>query len=575
MGKVSRWLFCLIVIVMMTIPVTLWAKDKAKIAVLPFAVHSSENIDYVQQGIWDMLSSRISSNEKLAVSSKESVLEAVNALKKKDLSQADVYGIGKSLNVDYAVWGSVTKIGNSLSIDGKLIDISTNKTPVSIFTQSQGMDDVITKINDFAKRIDQFAMGGGTAEASTAAGGTKAAAPETKESQIVAGMRSGRRGTLTGTINPDFIRGGLPGDKKGSWMSQRYPTEYRGLDVGDVNGDGLNEIVTIDSNSVYIFQKKGKDMTLLTKISGKNYEKYVGVDVFNLTGGNAKDIIVSNVYSVSTTDKAFNNIQSFILSWRDGKFVKVADNLPWLFRVINNSGTQRLLGQQLSVGASMSMGGSLIFQTPIHEMIWRDGKVEEGRKMRVPNGIGVYGLAIDNMGEGRDKIITFNEYDHLVVFEETEKDLLKISSIMGGKEMIFKSDDVFGGSNIFIPVYSDTGAGADFGVFHKFLSPRILTYDVDKKGTRELFIAKNDAPTGRIFENIRIFSSTEFFNLHWDSLGLTENWHTKKMGGYAVDYQIKDIDNDGEDDIIIALVTSSGSLAGKSSVIVSYKMRAE
>ena len=383
MGKVSRWLFCFIVIVIMAIPGALWAKDKAKVAVLPFAIHSSENIDYVQQGIWDMLSSRISANDKLSVSSKESVLEAVKAFNKKDLSPADVYGIGKSLNVDYTVWGSVTKIGNSLSIDGKLVDISTNKTPVSIFTQSQGMDDVITKINDFAKRIDQYAMGGGTTESPAAAmdaGGTKSAAPETKEKQVIAGMRSGRKATLTGAVNPDFVRGGMPYDKKGSWMSQRYPTEYRGIDVGDVNGDGLNEIVAIDNNSVYVFQKKGKDMHLLQKISGKNYEKYLGVDVFSLTGGNTKDIIVSNIYSVATNEMAHNTVQSFVLSWKDGKFEKVADKLPWIFRVINNSGVPRLLGQQLSVGASMSMGTSQVFQTPIHEMIWRDGKVEEAGK---------------------------------------------------------------------------------------------------------------------------------------------------------------------------------------------------
>jgi hypothetical protein len=63
------------------------------------------------------------------------------------------------LNADYAVWGSITKIGNGVNIYGKLVDIAANNSPVGIFTLSPGMDDVITKIGDFAQRINQFVMG--------------------------------------------------------------------------------------------------------------------------------------------------------------------------------------------------------------------------------------------------------------------------------------------------------------------------------------------------------------------------------------------------------------------------------
>jgi len=41
----------------------------------------------------------------------------------------------KGLNLDYVVWGSITKIGNSISLDAKLLDVSTYKTPVGVFEQ--------------------------------------------------------------------------------------------------------------------------------------------------------------------------------------------------------------------------------------------------------------------------------------------------------------------------------------------------------------------------------------------------------------------------------------------------------
>ncbi len=43
--------------------------------------------------------------------------------------------LGKKLNADFVVWGSITKIGNSLSIDGKLVDIAANKAAVAIVAQ--------------------------------------------------------------------------------------------------------------------------------------------------------------------------------------------------------------------------------------------------------------------------------------------------------------------------------------------------------------------------------------------------------------------------------------------------------
>jgi len=53
------------------------AQKKASIAVLPFTVNSQENIDYVKQGVWDMLISRLSMNDSLSVVSKDQVSSAI------------------------------------------------------------------------------------------------------------------------------------------------------------------------------------------------------------------------------------------------------------------------------------------------------------------------------------------------------------------------------------------------------------------------------------------------------------------------------------------------------------------
>ncbi len=67
--------------------------------------------------------------------------------------------LGKKLNADFVVWGSITKIGNSLSIDGKLVDIAAYKAALAIATQSPTMDEVIPKINEFAQKIEAHILG--------------------------------------------------------------------------------------------------------------------------------------------------------------------------------------------------------------------------------------------------------------------------------------------------------------------------------------------------------------------------------------------------------------------------------
>jgi hypothetical protein len=100
-----------------------------------------------------------------------------------------------------------------------------------------------------------------------------------------------------------------------------------------------------------------------------------------------------------------------------------------------------------------------------------------------------------------------------------------------------------------------------------YINVRILTYDMNKDGKKEVIIVKNLAPGGRLFKNIRIFTKSELYNLEWDGLGFVQNWKTKTIQGYVADYQFKDIDNDGENEVVLAI-----RLSMSRSVIVAYDL---
>jgi TolB-like protein len=541
----------------------LMAKDRTTVAVLPFAVHSAENIDYVQKGIWDMLASRISVSDKIEVTGKETVLEALKKQEGKVLSLADVYGLGKLLNLDYIVWGSITKIGNSFSVDGKLVDIAASRSSVGVFTQSQGMDDLIPKITDFAQRINAHilgtvppAFGQATAPAApVAAPPPPPTAQSSRESEIISGMKAGRKGTYTALINPDFITGTGPMDKKNFWMSDRRPTEFQGMDIGDVNGDGLNETVLIDAKTIYIYQKKGNAFTLLETIKGSPSDNYIALDVADINQSGIKQIFITNLRT--------DSVDSFVLEYRNGKYVKIATGLRWFLRVINTSaGTPMLLGQ--------AKGIEKPFDSEIHELVWSGGSYRQGKKQMIPRGLSVYGLTLDTLsGVGKDRIIALNQDDYLCVYEPTDKPLWQLQTFGGSDKLLWKSNDNFGGSNIYV----ENSQAYEASDKKTFINLRILTYDTNKDGTREIVIVKNISSAARLFQNVKLFTSAEVYNLSWDGLGLLENWRTRRINGYVADYQFKDIDNDGENEVVLALVLSTGpSLTGRS-VVVAYKMQ--
>jgi len=143
---------------------------------------------------------------------------------------------------------------------------------------------------------------------------------------------------------------------------------------------------------------------------------------------------------------------------------------------------------------------------------------------------------------------------------------------MGSKELLYTSEEVFGGSNLYVEVIGMDNYGDDVTNYYTYLNSRIIPYDTNKDGRRELIVVRNHSSVGRYMKNVRIFTASEFYNLEWDQMGFVENWHTRKMSGYVADYQIKDADNDGENEVVMALVVPGGSIFGKSSVIASYKI---
>jgi hypothetical protein len=146
-----------------------------------------------------------------------------------------------------------------------------------------------------------------------------------------------------------------------------------------------------------------------------------------------------------------------------------------------------------------------------------------------------------------------------------------VNAFGGSKEALYRSEEVFGGTNNIFELpdrqRSDNAIKNNY-----YVNLRTFEVDADKEGKKQLIVVKNLSSSGRYFKNMTLFTSAEIYNLEWDGMGFVENWRTRKINGYVTDYQIKDIDNDGEKELVLALVMSSSGFLQKEGVIVSYKL---
>ncbi|OPL15194.1 MAG: hypothetical protein AVO39_01975 [delta proteobacterium MLS_D] len=541
------------------------AAEQKKLGVLPFTVHSSENLDYVRSGVWDMLISRLSSGEEINVADKETMAAAFEGTGGKDLVASDAYEIGKRLGLDFVVWGSITKIGNSVSLDGKLLDVDAYTTPVGVFEQTRGMDDVIPKISEFARKISAHVRGEKFSdEPETVSPPVIAPPPGPREERArelsprtgepVDVLQSGR-GTLTSVINPSFIMTPEVLDRRGFVMSSRYPRKFKGMDVGDVDGDGKNEIVVIDRTNIFIYRFEESGFVLKHTLAGKSYDNYISVDVADINENEIPEIIVTNMRR--------DRLYSFVVEYREDSFITILDGVRRFLRVIETADGPCLLGQEMGLNAA--------FENPIHEMVWEGENLRDGRRMPIPKGLSVFGTTLASLDGGRtERVIALDVYDRLNVFQKTSKPLQQIYAFGAGQELLWRSDDAYGGTDNLIE-YTPTDSGIDdthdIASENAYANVRILTYDLKGDGKNEVILVKNRSPVGRLLQNVKIFNRSEIYGFEWDGLGLLENWKTKAIQGYVTDYQFKDLNNDGKKQIVLALV-----LPTSQSVIVAYDL---
>jgi hypothetical protein len=68
-----------------------------------------------------------------------------------------------------------------------------------------------------------------------------------------------------------------------------------------------------------------------------------------------------------------------------------------------------------------------------------------------------------------------------------------------------------------------------------------------------VIINRNQRST-KLLDKARNFETGEIYSLIWQNGILDTQWKTREINGYITDFQIRDVDNDGDEELVVSVV---------------------
>ncbi|MBR9987508.1 MAG: VCBS repeat-containing protein [Desulfosarcina sp.] len=523
----------------------------ARVAILPFAINAEKDMTFLQEGIMDMLGSRLAWRDKVEVINKNETKAALATVEGID-GESRALLVGGKLQADFVLFGSLTVFGESVSIDARMVDVTGQQAPVPFFAQTRGMGEVIPQINQFASTINTTVFGRevvqrpAAVQAGTApAAGVQPAAPLQDprmhpEKLLQSGVQGESPAPGAGQSdapNPAFVStaaAGTAADTRNYWKSRNFRTLITGLGIADVDQDGQQEVVLVSEKLVSIYRMENQRLVKSSEIAETRTSTYLSVDVGDINSNGTPEIYINSLGPNRTT------VDSFVMEYTGGEFKVISAGSNWYYRVAqtNDKGTL-LLGQR------QLMGDDSVFNGPIHEMNWQGDRIVPGTQLLTGGKANLMGLTYaDITSTGQSAIIAYSDWDRIRVYSS-------------GSEMIWEDGDRSGGNTAYF-----TLAKTDRGYQNQQFFPlRIRATDIDRNGKPEIMVARHDELARNMLKDFRSFSKARVESMQWDGLGLATQWKTQNFSGRVSDFAVGDLDNDGQDELVIAVVSKEGAVA--------------
>jgi TolB-like protein len=513
-------------------------------------MHTPPNLAYLQQGIRDMLASRLAWQGKVQIVERSLTEHAIQGIKS-EISLADAARIGGALKADYVLFGSVTALGQSISIDAKVVSVGGKTEPLSLYAQTKSLDEVIPRINQFAQEVNQKLFSRATEGSRASLSEGDPATTRNPELLIPDAMQSTDKISY---LNPNFLELTPEGSLRqpGLWRSQTFSGGIVGMDVGDLDGDGRQELVAATYNKLMVMRKDANALATLATFNGTKMDRFLWVSVADLDRDGKAEIYLTSMKrvhqlgSVNTDHVGYGRSEveetsSFVLTFAGNTLNVVAKDQPYFLNAIDLPKKGKvLLGQQKADDSDGT------FRPDIYEMQLRGGSLAQLTTLQVPNRCNVFNFAqADVNNTGNEEILLIDSDNRLLVLDP-------------GASQIWKGRHRFAAtSNYFIGKVEDLRWNM---VDYYYIPSPILVSDLNSDNIKEIIVNRSPDYSRFMPEGLKTYGSGEIVSLSWDQMGMVENWKTRDVSGMVTAIRVGDLNQDGVPELIASLVLAKDFL---------------
>jgi TolB-like protein len=510
--------------------------DIKTVAVLPFEMHAPDSLAYLQDGLRDMLASRLAANGNVTIVDR-SRIDGLLQEPGKAIQQKEAVELARQLDADYVVTGSLTSLGGSMSIDAKVFSPDTEQ-PATFYASAPQEKEVISAINSLSWDISEKQFGvmrpahtkkiTATQPVTTPEDDAMAAF---KTEHPEKALRSQGFSRTSSPGSPFITNQGITG-ARGFTKTQSFDFALRAMDVGDIDSDGEDDLVLAAADGVHIILFKNNQPKEIEVLPLLKIQKVHGISIADLNRNGQTEIYVSAEHEGTPV--------SFGVEWQKGTFTYLFNKAPWYVRVVDLPGDgPALIGQKgWSRNEPVKPG--------IFRLLLNGETLESEQKLTLPAKINLFDFAMADLdNDGSHEIIALNKKDKLQVFDSGGRSLWQSSEYYGGTSRYIGELDSFSGKSRYISEEdpSNENVSVDFdklGGNRIYIPGRIIITDLNNDNLPEVIVNRNISTASRVFTYFKDYTGSEIHALAWNGIALGEIWRTRKIDGYVVDYQLQE-----------------------------------
>ena len=518
------------------------ASGASRVLVLPFDIHSNSDLSYLQNGLSQILESRLAADASIEIVGTDGPAAAIS----KPGGESSARSAAAKAEADYVSFGTITVTDEIVRTDARLIRTADGAALVTFSQAGKNQGDALQQVKSFAAEI--LAALGAKAPVSSQ--------PQPEQHQVVVDESRRHPDTLwTGSIatgsTPIRMMASDGKTEAEVWKSIKFKEEIKSLAIGDVLGNKQNELVMINDNSVSLYRYASGKLELVDEVAGEMDHTPIRVDLADINQNGRAEIFVTSLYM----DKS--QLKSYVLEWDGSRLIKIVQDANWYFKVMTVPGKAPvLLGQQRGMNA--------LFTGGIYQLAWMNGTYAESSLADAPRGLSLYAFTSGNAyNDGKEMTVALTTNLRLRAFDQS-----------GDRE--WTSSDRFTGGGGYMPYpvdVNDSNASKELRNKRYYLPQRLFISDIDKDGINEVILINNKDYARNLLPNLRIFKSGHVECLQWEELSFGSKWKTTEVSGQISDMAIGDLNNDGVDEIVYSVVERPGSaLNSARSYILSWQI---